>query len=127
MSHLEKYKFEWEDTELAFKYSIELSSNKSKLIKKFWMHKGVRRNLFLDEQRIWNVTITDPNKPLENKFTVRSKMIGYFRDGFVPKAFFGIRTATQVRDFTTITKGQKNTYIRYYSNWLIRKNTREKF
>ena len=127
MSHLEKYKFEWEDTELAFKYSIELSSNKSKLIKKFWMHKGVRRNLFLDEQRIWNVTITDPNKPLENKFTVRSKMIGYFRDGFVPKAFFGIRTATQVRDFTTITKGQKITYIRYYSNWLIRKNTREKF
>ena len=127
MSHLEKYKFEWEDTELAFKYSIELSSNKSKLIKKFWMHKGVRRNLFLDEQRIWNVTITDPSKPLENKFTVRSKMIGYFRDGFVPKAFFGIRTATQVRDFTTITKGQKNTYIRYYSNWLIRKNTREKF
>ena len=127
MSHLEKYKFEWEDTELAFKYSIELSSNKSKLIKKFWMHKGVRRNLFLDEQIIWNVTITDPNKPLENKFTVRSKMIGYFRDGFVPKAFFGIRTATQVRDFTTITKGQKNTYIRYYSNWLIRKNTREKF
>ena len=127
MSHLEKYKFEWEDTELAFKYSVELSSNKSKLIKKFWMHKGVRRNLFLDEQRIWNVTITDPSKPLENKFTVRSKMIGYFRDGFVPKAFFGIRTATQVRDFTTITKGQKNTYIRYYSNWLIRKNTREKF
>ena len=127
MSHLEKYKFEWEDTELAFKYSIELSSNKSKLIKKFWMHKGVRRNLFLDEQRIWNVTITDPSKPLENKFTVRSKMIGYFRDGFVPKAFFGIRTATQVRDFTTITKGQKITYIRYYSNWLIRKNTREKF
>ena len=62
-------------TELAFKYSIELSSNKSKPIKKFWVHKGVRRNLFLDEQRIQNVTLTDPNKPLENKFTVRSKMI----------------------------------------------------
>ena len=63
MSHLEKYKFEWEDTELAFKYSIELLSDKSKLIKKFWMHKGVRRKLFLDEQRIWNLTFTDPNKP----------------------------------------------------------------
>ena len=35
MSHLEKYKFEWEDTELAFKYSIKLSSNKSKQLKKF--------------------------------------------------------------------------------------------
>ena len=127
MSHVEKYNFAWEHTELAFKYSVKLSSDKSKLIKTFWMHKSTRRKLFLDEQRMWNVTLTDPNKPLENKFTVRSKMIGYFRDGFVPKAFFGIRTATQVRDFTTITKGQKNTYIRYYSNWLIRKNTREKF
>ena len=71
MSHLEKYKFEWEDTELAFKYSVELSSDKSKLIKKFWMQKGVKRKLVLDEQRIWNVTLTDRSKPLENKFVVR--------------------------------------------------------
>ena len=35
---LGKSKFKWEDTELAFKYSIELPSNKSKLIKKFWIH-----------------------------------------------------------------------------------------
>ena len=71
MSHLEKYKFEWEDTELAFKYSMELQSDRSKLIKKLWMHKGVRRKFFLYKQRIWNITLTDPNKRLENKFTVR--------------------------------------------------------
>ena len=106
MFHLEKYKFEWEDTELAFKYSIELLSDKSKLIKKFWMHKGVRRKLFLDEQRIWNVTLTDASKPLENKFTVRTKMIGYFWNDYVPKAFFGIRTGNLVKNFTTITKRQ---------------------
>ena len=41
----------------------------------------------------------------------------------MPKAFFDIRTATQVKNFTTITKGQNNTSIRYYSNWLIRKST----
>ena len=34
-------------------------------------------------------------------------MIGYFWDDFVPKAFCGIRTATQVKIFTTVTKGQK--------------------
>ena len=50
-------------------------------------------------------------------------MIGYFWDDFVPKAFFDIRTATQAKNFTTITKRTKNTSIRYYSNWLIRKNT----
>ena len=78
MFHLKKYKFEWEDTELAFKHSIELLNDKSKLIEKFWMHKGMGRKLFLDEQRISNVTVTDPSKPLENKITVRTKMIGYF-------------------------------------------------
>ena len=107
MSHVEKYNFAWEYTELAFKYSVKLSSDKSKLIKTFWMHKSTRRKSFLDEQRMWNVTLTDPNKPLENKFTVRSKMIGYFGDDFVPKASFGIRTETQVKNFKTITKGQK--------------------
>ena len=51
-------------------------------------------------------------------------MIGYFCNDYVPKVVFGISTANQVKNFTTITKGQKkNTYIRYYSNWLIRNNT----
>ena len=82
---------------VSVKYSIELLSNKSKVIKKFWIHKGVRRKLFLDKQRIGNVKLTDPNKPLENKFTLRQKMLAYFCDGYVPEAFFGIRTATQVK------------------------------
>ena len=107
MSHVEKYNFAWEYTELAFKYSVKLSSDKSKLIKTFWMHKSTRRKLFLDEQRMWNVTLTDPNKPLENKFTVREKMIEYYWDGFVPKACFGIRRTTRVKKIATITKGQK--------------------
>ena len=87
---------------VSVKYSIELLSNKSKVIKKFWIHKGVRRKLFLDKQRIWNVKLTDTNKPLENKFTLRQKMLPYFCDGYVPKAFFGIRTATQVKKILTI-------------------------
>ena len=41
------------------------------------MDKGMRR-IFLDKQRIWSATFTDPNKPLENKLTSRAKMFGYF-------------------------------------------------
>ena len=43
------------------------------------MHKNVRRKVFLDEQRIWNITLTNPNKSLENKFAVRynSKFYNY--------------------------------------------------
>ena len=91
------------------------------------MQKGMKRKLVLDEQRIWNVTLTDPSKPLENKFVVRSKMPAYFWNDSVPKAFFGIRTATQVKYFTAITKGQKNTYITYNSNWLIKNNAGGEF
>ena len=69
MSQLKKYKFEWEDTELAFQYFIELPRDKSKLIKKVWMQKDMRRTLFLDQQRIWNVTLTDPNKPLKKIYS----------------------------------------------------------
>ena len=54
-------------------------------------------------------------------------MPAYFWNDSVPKAFFGIRTATQVKYFTAITKGQKNTYITYYSNWLIRNDTGGEF
>ena len=43
------------------------------------------------------------------------------------KRFFGIRTANQVKNFTTIRKGNNNTAIRYCSNWLIRNNTEGKF
>ena len=107
MSHLEKYRFEWEDTELAFKYSVELSSDKSKLIKKFWMQKGMKRKLVLDEQRIWNVTLTDPSKPLENKFVVGSKMPAYFWNDSVPKAFFWHKNSNSSKIFYSHNKRTK--------------------
>ena len=34
-------------------------------------------------------------------------MIGYFWYDFVPKTFFSIRTATQVKNFTAIIKSKK--------------------
>ena len=55
--HLEKFKFEWENEPLEFKYSVELSTDKSQLtIKKWQWEKKKRKLLFIDESRIWNST-----------------------------------------------------------------------
>lgn len=38
--HLKKFQFEWEDENLKFKYSVELSTDKNKLIKKWQWEKN---------------------------------------------------------------------------------------
>lgn len=53
----------------------------------------------------------DKNKP--SKYKVRTFMITYFGNDVVSESFFGIRNPNQVKDFTTLTKGTKNSYLRY--------------
>ena len=64
MEHLEKYGFEWENTGLQLKYDTELSIFKKKLIKTISMGNGIRKELFLDEQRITSVEL-DPSARTE--------------------------------------------------------------
>ena len=45
----------WEYSALEFKYSIEFSKDKNKLIRKMTMGKNTRKKLFVDESRIWNM------------------------------------------------------------------------
>ena len=66
------------------------------------------RKLFLDEQRIWNVTLTDPTKPLENKFTLRSKMLAYFWNDYVPNAFFWHKNSNSIKKFYKHNERTKN-------------------
>ena len=55
IQHLEKYGLVWEYSALEFKYSIEFSKDKNKLIRKMTMGKNTRKKLFVDESRIWNM------------------------------------------------------------------------
>ena len=64
MEHLEKYGFQWENTSLQFEYEIKLSTDKRKLIKTISMGNGIRKELFLDEQRITSIEL-DPSAPTE--------------------------------------------------------------
>ena len=50
--HLEKFGFEWQDASIEFKYSVELSTNKKKIIKKINMGKTTRKKTFIDKPRL---------------------------------------------------------------------------
>ena len=47
--------FEWENTGTDFKFSLNLSKDEKKLIKKMTMGKEIRLRLHIDKSRIWNM------------------------------------------------------------------------
>ena len=47
--------FEWENTAIDFKSSLNLSKDEKKLIKKMTMSRETRLKLRIDESRIWNM------------------------------------------------------------------------
>ena len=114
MEHLERYGFEWENASLQFKYKIKLSTDKKKM-KTISMGNGIGKELFLDEQRDTSAEL-DPSAPAEpNIFVFRSNLLAFFWANSVVQKYFSI--GTQTKDFTSLTKTEKNSYIRYYSQW----------
>ena len=89
--HLEKFGFEWKIVvftmgvceTLEFKYTVEFSSHKKKLIKKIIISKGTRNSFFIDESRIWNFsteTIDAAN--------TRSYLLNYMTNEHLTKEFW---------------------------------------
>ena len=59
-------------------YNLNCLPIKKKLIKTISMGNGIRKELFLDEQRITSVEL-DPSSPTEsNTFVFRSNLLAYF-------------------------------------------------
>ena len=67
--HIKNFGFEWKNKKLMFKFTITLSKDEKKLIKRMTMSKSVRCKLFNDECRVWNMDITGVAR--------RSYMVGY--------------------------------------------------
>ena len=44
MQHLEKFGFTWENSTIEFKYSVELSTDKKKLIKEYNVKNNQKKN-----------------------------------------------------------------------------------
>ena len=64
------------DLPINFSYSIELSADEPKLIKKMTMSK-ISRKLFVDDSRIWNPEEPAAGAASNVKTNIRSILFGY--------------------------------------------------
>ena len=64
--HLEKYGFKWAYAELKFLNTMKRSTDKKILIRKMTMGKETRKKHFLDESRVWNISLRTINREKSN-------------------------------------------------------------
>ena len=67
----------WEYLLLDFKYSIELSTDQKKLIRKITMSEIARKKIFVDESRIWNLEEPAASAASTMSTNIRSILYGY--------------------------------------------------
>ena len=106
--------FEWENTGTDFKFSLNLSKDEKKLIKKMTMGKEIRLRLHIDKSRIWNMGMKNAKK--------HSYMT--WSDSIVKGSLN--RTGTE-KDLSTMTIFQKSVYLRNYSKVVHRTNHNDVF
>ena len=98
MTHLEKFGLLWVEKKI------------SKLVKKLTIGRETRKTSFRDESTIWSFTIEtiDMTK-------VRGIIFRYFWFADLIETYFGISSANPCKDLTSITIGQKNYYMAWFS------------
>ena len=75
--HLQKFGFVWEYSQLDFRYSIELSKDQKKLIRKMTTSKIARKQLSMDGSRIWNLEEPAGGAASTMSTNIRSILLGY--------------------------------------------------
>ena len=93
---------------LEFKYTVEFSSHKKKLIKKIIISKGTRNSFFIDESRIWNFsteTIDAAN--------TRSYLLNYMTNEHLTKEFWKLSDNVPIRNFSKKILVHKDDFIRF--------------
>ena len=108
VGHLEKFGYEW--SKYGFNYEIKIQN--SEIIKKLTLKKkknNKRRDIQVDESRIWNML---PNWNTNNNISksIISYSVGYLFDEKLIKDKFNL-TARGSYDFTSLKPLQKNIFI----------------
>ena len=113
--HLEKFGFDWKDNNLAFKYTVEFSSEK--LIIKMTLRKNTRQKNFIDESRIWNFS----SEKIEAA-NVRSYISNYMSDENLIKTFWKISNNNPVIDFTKEIMVHKDNFTKFVDKRITKSN-----
>ena len=84
-----------------------MSTDKKKLIRKMTMGKEARKKLFIDESRVWNLSV-----PTINGEKLISYMFGYFYTDRVTEKIY----PNEITNFTSFTNSQKGNGMRRISS-----------
>ena len=106
--HLERFSFEWKEVQLQFKYSVKLSDDKKKLIKKMSMNKQNKKLLYTHESRMCYLKLVGTTVQ-----AIHSLIFAYLF--YVPILKRSVKISTNyTKDLTKITIAQKNASMRKF-------------
>ena len=106
----------WEYLLLDFRYSIELSKDQKKLIRKMTMSKIARKKLFVDESRIWNLEEPAAGAASTMSTNIRSILLGYvWTDIHVEHK---LNISGNSKNLDTVGIYEKNLLLRMISGYL---------
>ena len=107
---------------LNSRYPIELSTDKTKLIKKMTMSKIARKRLFVDESRIWNLEELATGRAIQplNASNMRTNikyiLLGYMWYDVHVESLLNIKGSS--KNLAAIGMTEKNNFIREFSRYL---------
>ena len=102
--HREKFYFTWKNDQLEFEYSVKLSTDKKKLMKKIWLRKSTRRKLSIDELRMLCVNL--------RSHETKNILFEYIEGNFIESVLEITRNDT--KDLKNLTVQQKNEILKQY-------------
>ena len=102
--HLERFGFTWKNNQPEFEYSVKLSVDKKKVIKKISLGKSTRRKICVDESRILGVNLRSNE--------TNSMLFEYIEGNFI-ESVLGI-TTNDTKDLKNVTVQQKNKTLKQY-------------
>ena len=129
--HLQKFRFVWEHLLLNFRYSIELSSDKTKLIKKMTMSKIARKKIFVVESRIWNLEepatgrAIRPLSASNMKTSIRSILFGYMWYDIHAESLLNIKGSS--KNLAAMGMTEKSNFIREFIRYLHKTQRQDNF
>lgn len=112
--HLTKFGFDWIQSNIGLRYRIKINNSDNRKIKKqLTLSAGTRKQLFVDESRIWNMEWSwKPGQSALDKTRI-SYLVGYFENETIMKSM--LRIADSSHDFTSMFIAEKSSYLRRYT------------
>ena len=111
--HWERFYFTWKNDQLEFEYSVKLSADKKKLMKKISLRKSTRRKLCIDELRMLCVNL--------RSHETKNILFEYIEGNFIESVLEITRNDTKDLKNLTVQQKKRNFKTIWSYSWLGQK------